>query len=263
MSIYKVVRFLGGQAAGDTVGGRSIRPDAQVADLAARWASALTAVAGVPGHDPAAGLAWPGRPDRVVLGVPVAEPDFPPPPYAAVDIQWFATAADALANEEWLVSVDPSLALGWPPVGGGPSCRVVATELPLRGPEDPAALWATGGERFVMMSFGRRDPRLTLPEFLERWRHEAGSLGGQAIPDEVRGHAYVQDHPLVLPGHEWSYDAVNEVHLAQLDHLRIRRDWFAARQDAALRAGADGFMDPGSTGSLFLRAAPVSLLPPP
>lgn len=82
------------------------------------------------------------------------------------------------------------------------------------------------GAPFRMMSVARRDPSLTRPEFVERWRAEAGNLGGEVVPDDVRGLAYVQHHPV---GDDPPYDAVNEVWFDSLDALRRRAEWFAAR----------------------------------
>ena len=223
MTAFKVVRFLTGAAAGD---------------VGSRWGRVLATTEG----------ARPGRPLRVAVAAPVTAPDFPPPAFAAVDIQWFATADDALANEDWLTAADHALRTA------EESCRVVAEEHVVRGSDDGDQLWDGVGERYLMMSFGKRSPGLTLPQFLDRWRAEAGNLGGSAIREDVRGRAYVQNHPLVIEGHEWPFDAVNEVHCTQFDDLRRRRDWFAARQDAALRSPANHFMDPDRTGSLFLRA---------
>ena len=196
------------------------------------------AVAGATGASPA------GRPRRVTVGSPL--PGFGDPPYSAVDVQWFADRAAADAGEAWLLAVDPALGAG--------ACRVVAEEVVLRGADYLARRWVEGGERLKMLSFGRRHPDLTPAEFSARWRSEAGRLGGDPIPDDVRGLAYAQNHP-VLPAEEepeWPLDAVNEVWFERLDHLRSRADWFAARPDAV-----PDFMSAGETWSLFVREAPV------
>ena len=214
----KVLRFL--------AGGPSL-PD----ELRRRWATAL-----------AAGPA-PGRPVRVTLGVPVAVPELAPPPVAAVDVQWFADVGEAVANEAWLAATDPDL-------GPGPgSMRVVADEVVLRGRDHLAARWAAGDVRCKMMSYGRRHPTLSAAAFSARWRDEAGSYGGEPIPDDVRGSAYVQNHPVAVNGHEWPLDAVNEVYVAGLGDLRRRAAWFAARRPG------DGvpFMSPTATWSIAVQ----------
>ena len=225
MAAVKVVRFLDGE-----------RWLAET--LRSRWTRAL-----------AGGSSAQGRPVRVALALPLALPaELPgsaPPLFAAVDIQWFPGLGEALANGAWLAAVDPDLAID--------SCVVVAEEVVLRGREYLDARWREGGGRFKMMSFGRRHPALTAEEFSARWRDEAGRLGGERIPDEVRGQAYVQNHPVPLDGHEWPLDAVNEVYFDRLDHLHQRAAWFAARQQAALRSDAPPFMSPTATWSMLVR----------
>jgi hypothetical protein len=114
----------------------------------------------------------------------------------------------------------------------------------VRGAGALADRWADGGERFKMMACGRRNPALTRSAFLERWRAEAGRLGGDRIPDELRGVAYVQDHPV---GDDPPLDAVNEVWFDRLDDLRRRAEWFAARPVPA------DLMSPPECWSLDLR----------
>ena len=214
MTAVKVVRFL----------------DREPEGLRGRWAQALAA------GDPV------GRPSRVAVAVPLS--GFPEPPFAAVDLQWFPDVAEALANEAWLASVDPELAAG--------SCRVVVEEVVVRGQDYLAGRWKAGGDRYKMMSFGRRHPDLTPVEFSAQWRGHAGRLGGEQIPDEVRGLAYVQNHPVPVEGHEWPFDAVNEVWFERLDDLRRRRDWFAARPGAV-----PSFMSPDHLWSMFVRESPL------
>jgi hypothetical protein len=157
-------------------------------------------------------------------------PGFAPSPWTVVDLQWFASLTEALANDAWLAAVAPDLRDG--------SCRVVATEVVLRGRAYLDARWREGGQRLKMMSFGRRNPALTPEEFSARWRSEAGRLGAEQIPDAVRGLAYVQNHPVPLDGQEWPLDAVNEVYVEGLDQLRRREAWFAERRAATLRSDA-------------------------
>jgi hypothetical protein len=223
MTGCKVVRLL----AGDGMGTRA-RPG----ELCDRWSRALA-----PGPPVA------GRPTRVAVAEPL--PGFPPPPCAAVDLQWFPDLGAARANEAWLRSTAPDLA--------DASGLIVAEEVVLRGGDYLGARWEAGGERFTMMSFAKRNPRLTPAEFSARWRAEAGRLGGERIPDGVRGLAYVQNHPVPLADDEWPFDAINEVYFDELDGLRRRADWFAAKQDAALQAQPDAIFSPTETSSLFAR----------
>lgn len=174
---------------------------------------------------------------RATIGLPIAEPDFPPPPFAAVTIQWFTDLAAALA-------ADPT------------ATQVVAEEVVLRGGGYLADRWAEGGERLKMLSFGRRNPRWTAEEFAERWRREAGSVGGDAIPEDVRGLAYVQNHPIADVA-DRPFDAVNEVYFERLDLLRRRGAYIAARLARPSAVPADSLMAPAATWSMFVRESPL------
>jgi hypothetical protein len=204
--------------------------------LTSGWAAAL---AGVPG---------PGRPDRVALGVPLVVSGLPAPRFAAVDCQWFAGAVEAEANEAWLRAAGPDL-------GAAPgSLRVVAEEVVLRGEDWLDARWAAGGERYKMISCGRRDPAMAASELSARWRREAGRLGAEEIPEAVRGQAYAQNHPLALDGAERRLDAVNEVWFDRFADLRRRGAWFAARPDAGRPLWVE-------TWSLYLREIVPAVTP--
>jgi hypothetical protein len=196
--------------------------------LAAAWAEALD-------RAPAA-----GRPVRVALGVPLVVSGLPAPRFAAVDCQWFADAEVAEANDGWLRAAGADL-------GAAPgSLRVVGEEVVLRGQDWLDARWAAGGERYKMMSCGRRDPAVTAGELSQRWRRDAGRLGTEEIPEAVRGQAYAQNHPLALDGADRPLDAVNEVWFDRLADLRRRGAWFAARPDAGRPLWVE-------TWSLYLR----------
>jgi hypothetical protein len=156
---------------------------------------------------------------RVALGTALHLDGLPPPPFATVEVVW---VAEVLGDGEVEVVVDQEVR---------------------RGADALAARWAAGDERYKMMSFGRRNPALTPAEFADRWRREAGRLGGEAIPDDLRGFAYVQDHPVP----DSAFDAINEVWFDRLDDLRRRADWFAARPVPA------DLMDPAGTGFVLLR----------
>jgi hypothetical protein len=171
-------------------------------------------------------LGGPGAPSRVTLGIALDLPGLPPPRFAAVEVLWLDTDAPADRHAE-----DASVV-------------VPVDEVIVRGADALAARWAGGGERFKMMSFGRRNPTLTRAAFVDRWRAEAGQLGGSRIPDDIRGLAYVQDHPL---GDDPPLDAINEVWFDRLDDLRRRAEWFAARPVPA------DLMSPATCRSVCLR----------
>lgn len=238
MSAVKVLRFLAGEPS-------------LVDDLRSGWTHALAAGAGE-GDSPG-----PGRPRRVAVAAAVPLPDLPPPRFAAVDAQWFDRIDDAVAGESWLATLDPGLCLGSSQFGP-PSCLVVAEEVVVRGKDHLEARWQAGDERLTMFSFGRRDPALTAAEFSARWRAEAGSLGGERMPDGVRGSAYVQHHPVPIPGREWPLDAVNQVYLEGIDDLRRRAAWLVSRLDEGRDPGAGGLMAPGETWSLGAREVVIT-----
>jgi len=202
--------------------------------LEAGWARALA--------DPPAA----GRPVRVALAVPLALPGLPPPRFVAVDCQWFADAAVAEADRAWLEAAGPDLR------ASTGSLQVVTEEVVLRGQEWLDARWSAGGERYKMMSCGRRDPALAAPELSARWRREAGRFGSEEIPEAVRGQAYAQNHPLAPDGADRPLDAVNEVWFDRLADLRRRATWFAARLDAARGLWVE-------TWSLYLRETILSV----
>lgn len=181
-----------------------------------------------PGRRPAAAAS------RVALGTALDLAGLPAPPFAAVEVLWFDGDAPEAA-----VAVEP----------GDGSVAMVVNELVLRGAGALAARWGEGGARFKMMSFGRRNPALSRDAFAERWRADAGRLGADPIPDELRGLAYVQDHPT---GDDPAFDAVNEVWFDHLDGLRRRAEWFAARPPPA------ELMSPDECWSLYLREIVLS-----
>jgi hypothetical protein len=185
--------------------------------------------------DPAARRRWwaaeGGAAVRVALGAALHVDGLPPPPFVTVEVVWFAGRVPA------------------PALGDG-EVEVIVVEEVRRGADALAARWVVGGERFKMVSFGRRNPALTPAEFADRWRREAGRLGGEEIPADLRGFAYVQDHP--VPGA--SLDAVNEVWFDRIDDLRRRAEWFAPRPVPA------DLMDPARSGFVLLRE--VAFCPP-
>jgi hypothetical protein len=137
-------------------------------------------------------------------------------------------------------------------VDGVHGSTVVAAEaVVLRGADWLERRWQDDGPRFKHMALAVRADGLGAAEFSERWRDHAGrarsSTGGPAdIPDDVRGLAYVQNHP--LPDDRSPYDAVNEVYFDDLDGLRRRVEWF--RENAIGQVPDDLF---GSTSFMAVR----------
>lgn len=187
-------------------------------------------------------LGRPGAPTRVAIGTALTLPGLPRPTFAAIDALWFADDADN-GNSRSDSAIDAWIEAGRP--GPDRDAIVLAVdEVVARGADALSARWADGGERYKMMSFGRRNPALTRAGFLERWRAEAGRLGGDRIPDEVRGLAYAQDHPRA---DDPPLDAVNEVWFDSVDGLHRRAEWFAARPLPA------DLMSPDTCGTAYLR----------
>jgi hypothetical protein len=228
---FKVLRFL------DT--DRSLTDE-----LKDRWKAALA-------RGPAE-----GGPSRVAVAWPLESPA----EFAAIDMLWFDAREAALSHDEWIASVDADLVLE-AGTGSGRSCQVVAEEVVLRGPEYLENRWRQGGSRLKMMSFGKRNPALTLAEFSREWRNHSGRLGDEEIPAGIRGLAYVQNHPIPHDGGEWPFDAVNEVYFERAEDLERRREYFAARQDAPTRSAADSFISPTERWSMFVEEWPVEAGP--
>jgi hypothetical protein len=160
---------------------------------------------------------YPARPDaaavRAVACEVIPELSDPAPPHDWITVEWFVSAAVPVAPVERLI--------------------VVAEEAVLRGAGWLEQRWRDGGSMVKHMALATRAAGLTQAEFAARWRAHAGTAGGTPIPDEARGLAYVQNHP--VPG-EWPYDAVNEVYFRDLDGLRRRAEWFRSN----VPAPADG-----------------------
>jgi len=183
----------------------------------------------------AAAAALSGPPDirPVRAATCTALPDvLPDPRFDAIGLEWFADAAHLARFASWLASprgaaVSEALSGGEP--GAGPV--IVAREHTLRGADWLERRWREGGARLKHMAIARRAASLTAAEFSDRWRSRAGRVGAVPIPEEARGRAYVQNHPLPDAGAGWAYDAVNEVYFDDLDGLRGRIAWFAEHFD--------------------------------
>jgi hypothetical protein len=177
------------------------------------------------------------RPARLALCTPlhgVGEP----PPHDGVVLEWFHDREHLARFEEWLDGPAGRAASGPLDALVDPGCSavLVVDEVVARGAGWLEERWRRGGSAFKHMALARRGLGLTPEEFTRRWGAHAGRVGGAGaatpIPEEVRGRAYVQDHPVPRAGAEWAYDAVNEVWFDDLAGLRRRVDWFRRRQDA-------------------------------
>ncbi|MDZ7675385.1 MAG: EthD domain-containing protein [Acidimicrobiales bacterium] len=147
------------------------------------------------------------QPDAAAVGFALDDAD---ERYAGVSMAWFADEAHLHAAPD-----DESL-----PTAGEVIGLTVDEEI-VRGAEWLGAR-STSDEWYLHMALTPRAPGLTRAEFARRWRdHARGSAN--PLPDEIRGLAYVQNHPR---GEAPPYDAVNEAHFDDLDGLRHRVDWF-------------------------------------
>jgi hypothetical protein len=164
---------------------------------------------------------------RITFGAP--PPAAVPPVRTARGEVLVELSPDALAEVvtvEWFET---------PPAEG----EILAEQHVVRGAGWLEARWRDGGPRYKHMAFARRAEGLTAAEFATRWRSHAGTVGGVPIPDEAKGCAYAQDHPLPRV-REWPFDAVNEVWFDSLDAVRRRVEWFAQNHDP----GGDALFGP-------------------
>jgi hypothetical protein len=169
------------------------------------------------------------RPSVLTLGLAVPEIACSELLFDAVELAGFEDARHLARFERSGPARSPADALEAPdPV------LIVAEEHVLRGADWLRAHRDDGPPAYLHLALARRAEGLTPAEFARRWREHAGTVGGHGtapatpIPADVRGQAYVQNHPCPRPDGEWPYDAVNEVYLADEEALRARASWFAA-----------------------------------
>ena len=153
------------------------------------------------------------------------------PSRAAVELLLWLGVVSGLSLLMIWWDVRPGTAADYRPEDGDASSLFTASFL-LISAATALVLWLIG------------NPALARETFTERWRAEAGRLGAEIIPEEVRGLAYVQLHPV---GDDPPFDAVNQAWFDDEAGLRRRAEWFAARP-----VPADLF-DPASTWALHLR----------
>jgi hypothetical protein len=166
---------------------------------------------------------------RISFGCDPVRPD--PAAVRAVACEVIPGLSDPASPHQWITAE-------WFPAGAMPVATVgrlavVAEEAVVRGAPWLEQRWKDGGPMVKHMALATRAAGLTQPEFAARWRAHAGTAGGARVPDEARGLAYVQNHPIAG---QWPYDAVNEVYFDDLDGLRRRVEWFRGN----VPAPADG-----------------------
>ena len=164
------------------------------------------------------------------------------PEHAGLGLEWFGDEAHLDRFDAWVAGVAPD---------DGVDPVILAAEHIMRGDEWLDRRWSGDRSTFKHVAVARRAVGLTPAQFSETWRTGAGRVQRASdqpalvIPDDVRGCAYVQNHPLPRADGEWAYDAVNEVSFDDLDGLRRRVDWFAEHVGAGAEPdliSANGFL---------------------
>jgi EthD domain len=167
------------------------------------------------------------------------------PRHDGVVLEWYTDADHRRRFDAW--SAPRSRREGAPLVDTAAGIVLDVDELVLRGEPWLHEHWLVDEPAFVHMALARRVAGLSAEEFSRLWKEHAGRLGRAGagppvvIPDDARGLAYVQNHPVLAhprgtsPGRDPEYDAVNEVYFADLESLGRRVAWF----DHNLGAGAD------------------------
>lgn len=168
------------------------------------------------------------RPARVTLCFTLADVDGCDGRHDGIAFESFADAAHLARADAWLDAAAGQAYLVALGAASDPaaSAVVVVDEQVMRGAEWLEQRWRDGGDAFKHMAVAMRAKGLTQAEFSARWRSRAGRVGTTPIPDEARGLAYAQDHPVPRVTGEWPFDAVNEVWFDDLDGLRRRVEWF-------------------------------------
>ena len=159
------------------------------------------------------------RPARVVVCTTLPDLDGPEAPHDGVAVEWFTDAGHLADHDAWSRSAsgaatsDPISRLVVDRIVVDEGTVVVADEVVLRGADWLARRWVDGGPRFKHMALAQRAAGTSAAEFSDRWHHHAGQVGrssadgGSAptlIPDDVRGQAYVQNHPRPRPHGDWA-----------------------------------------------------------
>jgi hypothetical protein len=211
---------------------KDVSPEA----FSAAWPYAVAAAADAPPEV---------RPSRIAVCLTLPDLSGPDRRHDGIGIEWFADAGHLERFTEWLGTPDGRrLRLRADRVADRDASPViVADESILRGADWLEQRWRGGGPKLKHMAVAVRASGLTPAEFSQAWRSRAGQIRrpGAAdvtvIPNDARGHAYVQNHPQPRTAGEWAYDAVNEVYFDDLESLRIRITWL--RENLSGQAEAD------------------------
>lgn len=215
-------------------------------EFSRRWRDVVAAAAMAPEA---------ARPDRAAVSVALSDVDGEQR-YDGVALEWFASEEHLLRYEAWLAAPDSTARarLLGEAAEVDASPVVVADEHVARGADWMEGRWRDGGPKLKQMAIATRAAGLTLPQFLDRWRGRAGKIGATPIPEAHRGLAYVQNHPRIMAGRDWAYDAINEVYFDDVENLLARMAYFERKLAGS---GEDDLV--GANWFLAVREEPVAL----
>lgn len=213
------------------------------------------------------------RPARVTVATSLAQLNPGDATYDGVVNAWFTDDEHLARFDAWLGTAHGRSVRGriLQIIDAPASPEVVVDEVVLRGEDWLEQRWRDGSDQLKHLALAQRAEGLTAADFAERWEAHAGQISrpgtsaATAIPDELRGCAYVQNHPRPLASDESdesadavesAYDAVNEVYFDDFEGLRSRIDWFEANE---VGVSGDELFGP----STFLAVREVVVLPAP
>lgn len=178
------------------------------------------------------------RPRRI--GVSMALPEYaePTPLHDAVGVEAFDDHEQLDRYRGWLTTLEGQGAESLIQRLVQPSGPVIVVEeRVMRGDGWLAAHRRGAGSAFQHIAIAIRAVGLSPAEFSAAWSGHAGTVRAAdkpapvAIPAEVRGQAYLQNHPIA--GGDWPYDAINEVFFDDLASLERRIAWFRDNMDSS------------------------------
>jgi hypothetical protein len=215
-------------------------------EFSRRWTEAVAAAAAAPEA---------ARPARLTVstalaGIVAAQK------YDGVGLEWFTDEEHLSRYEAWLGPPDGTVhgKLLGEAVELDASPVVITDERVVRGAGWLERRWRDGGPKLKQLAIATRAAGLTLPRFLDLWRGRAGKIGATPIPEAYRGLAYLQNHPRVMAGRDWAYDAVNEVYFDDAESLLARIAYF----ERELTGQAENDLV-GANWFLAVREEPVEL----
>jgi hypothetical protein len=187
-------------------------------EFSRRWRAAVAAAAAAP---------QPARPVRITASTALREVD-PDQRYDGVALEWFTDTAHLGRFEAWLRTPDGQLTERLLSEAAEPDASpvVIADERVARGADWLEYRWRDAGPKIKQLAIARRADGLTPPQFSDLWRSRAGKIGAVPIPGPLRGLAYIQNHPRVMAGRDWAYDAINEVYFDDAGSLLARMAYF-------------------------------------